>query len=234
LDAARIEPQDPCDAIALELAESGWCIHDQFLDAALTGHLVRECRMLWQQGALERAGVGPGGSPLVLDSVRGDHVRWIDPLNPTLAQRAWLDQLERLRLVLNRQLFLGLFEYEGHLATYPPGAYYRRHLDSFQGRNQRRISIIYYLNTHWRPVDGGQLRLYLGNEGLAVNAGPGELAEHGAANGAAHVIEPSIDIAPLAGRLVVFLSERFEHEVLPAMSPRMSLAGWYRTRSPMP
>jgi SM-20-related protein len=34
--------------------------------------------------------------------------------------------LEELRLVMNRRLALGLFEFEAHYALYPPGAGYAR------------------------------------------------------------------------------------------------------------
>ena len=43
-----------------------------------------------------------------------------------------------------------------------------------------------------------------------------------------------IDIAPVAGTLVTFLSSRFWHEVLPARRVRMSLTGWYKTRTNLP
>jgi SM-20-related protein len=39
------------------------------------------------------------------------------------------------------------------------------------------------------------------------------------------------DIVPHGGTLVVFLSERFEHEVLPTARARVSLAGWFRRRA---
>ncbi len=34
----------------------------------------------------------------------------------------------------------------------------------------------------------------------------------------------------VAGRLVAFLTERREHEVLPTQCGRLSLAGWFRSR----
>jgi hypothetical protein len=36
---------------------------------------------------------------------------------------------------------------------------------------------------------------------------------------------------PVGGRLVAFVSERFEHEVLPGRRERMSFTGWFRRRS---
>jgi SM-20-related protein len=35
-------------------------------------------------------------------------------------------------------------------------------------------------------------------------------------------------VLPCMGRLAVFLSEDFPHEVLPAKRDRYSIAGWYR------
>jgi SM-20-related protein len=71
----------------------------------------------------------------------------------------------------------------------------------------RVISAVYYLNENWREADGGALRLYL---------------DDGAAR----------DIYPHAGSLLLFLSARFEHEVLPATRDRMSIASWLRQRPP--
>lgn len=212
MDAARIEPEHRCTAIAERLAEAGWCSHDDFLDSELTQRLARESRLLWQQGALRRAAVGSGDTAQIRNRIRRDHVHWIDPTTPTLGQHGWLQHLEQLRQVLNRILYLGLFAYEGHLAVYPEGAFYRRHLDRFQGSADRRISVIYYLNDVWSDADGGQLRLYLDGDQAT----------------------PFVDIAPVAGRLVTFFSDRFEHEVLPAARTRMSLTGWYRTRPALP
>jgi SM-20-related protein len=72
----------------------------------------------------------------------------------------------------------------------------------------RRVTCILYLNPDWKIVDGGALRLYLDNEDL----------------------QRYQDIYPYAGRLVVFLSDRFYHEVLPATRERYSITGWFRQR----
>ncbi|GAA75971.1 SM-20-related protein [Pseudoalteromonas sp. BSi20480] len=37
-----------------------------------------------------------------------------------------------------------------------------------------------------------------------------------------------VSISPEAGTLVLFESERFVHEVLPAVDNRYSIAGWFR------
>jgi SM-20-related protein len=66
------------------------------------------------------------------------------------------------------------------------------------------VTAIYYANPAWRPEDGGLLRLHL--------------------DGATH------DVAPVLDRLLVFLSERVEHEVLPAEAPRRAVTAWLRAR----
>jgi SM-20-related protein len=39
-----------------------------------------------------------------------------------------------------------------------------------------------------------------------------------------------VDVEPSLDRLVVFLSERIDHEVLPAFAPRLALTAWYYGR----
>jgi SM-20-related protein len=117
--------------------------------------------------------------------------------------------LERLRRVMNESLLLGLFELEGHFAVYPPGAFYRRHLDRFSDDDARVLTCILYLNDGWVADDGGQLRIYLDT---------GEPPSH-------------LDVLPCGGTFVSFLSADFPHEVLPARRERMAITGWLRRRA---
>jgi SM-20-related protein len=111
--------------------------------------------------------------------------------------------------VLNRELTLGLFELEFHFARYAPGRGYERHLDQLAGSDARVLSWALYLNDDWRAGEGGGLRLY--TQGQAR--------------------PPFLEFPPRGGRLMVFLSERFEHEVLPATRERLSITGWFRRRT---
>jgi len=44
--------------------------------------------------------------------------------------------------------------------------------------------------------------------------------------------EPPLDIVPWGGTLVLFMSQKLEHEVLPTRAQRHSLTGWFRRRHP--
>ncbi|MFL6195404.1 MAG: 2OG-Fe(II) oxygenase [Thermoanaerobaculia bacterium] len=177
------------------------------MPADIVGALREEAFGLWEDGAFRRAGVGAGAELGVRPEIRTDQILWLqEPY--TEAQRAYLDEMERLRLAINQSLFLGLFSFEGHLAVYPPGSFYKKHLDRFQNASQRVVSCILYLNEDWSPEDGGQLRLY---------DGPEEGARYR-------------DVLPEGGTLAVFLSGDVYHEVLPSKRERVSLTGWFRTR----
>ncbi|HUT40966.1 MAG TPA: 2OG-Fe(II) oxygenase [Gammaproteobacteria bacterium] len=201
------EPE-PVPGIIAALAEQGWCVTPDFLAPALVDALRHELEACWQAGGFRHAGVGRGAQLQVRPEVRTDCVHWLDAQACGPAQRRYLDELERLRLAINGTLFLGLFDFEAHLAVYPAGTYYRRHLDQFAGIGTRRVTSTLYLNADWLAADGGQLRIYTDPDV------PGH-AE---------------DVLPLGGTLVTFLSARFLHEVLPARRSRMSITGWFRTR----
>jgi SM-20-related protein len=194
------------ERIARDLATDGFSIDPRFLPPGECARLARRGRALWQRGALRAAAIGRGAARVRRPEIRGDFVRWIDPAAATRGEAALLARVEKLRAALNRSLQLGAFDLELHWALYPPGALYARHRDRFRGERARVVSLVLYLNDAWQPRDGGALRLY-----LDANA--------------------SLDVAPRAGTLVAFLSDRFEHEVLPARRERLSLTGWLRQRA---
>lgn len=190
------------DTIAGGLKASGYCILDDALPAALTQGLLHELET-WAAPRLRPAGVGRGEEFQRNQSIRRDQIHWLEPETPAVSEfLSWMDQL---RLGLNQRLFLGLFDYESHFAVYQPGDFYQKHLDAFKGARGRKLSTVFYLNSEWIELDAGELVLY------------DEAGEQ--------VLER---VAPKNGRLVVFLSEEFPHEVLPAQKTRYSIAGWFR------
>lgn len=195
---------DPFCPILDDLASQGWSQRRLFAPESLTRELAAECRRRAQSGQLNAAGIGRGPGQQVQEGIRGDHIQWLES-GQCAAVDQYLGLLEQLRQALNRSLFLGLEDFEGHFALYPSGAYYRRHLDRFRDDDRRTVSVVFYLNQHWQPEEGGALRLYLDGE-----------RQH--------------DVLPEAGTLALFLSADMPHEVLPATRERLSLTGWFRRR----
>lgn len=190
-------------AIAADLRQQAWSVQRNFLTPVESSALRDELLQLADVGDLRPAGIGRGGQHRLCPDLRGDRICWLD--GRTAAQRRYLRLLERLRLSLNHNLFLGLDDVECHFAWYSPGTGYHRHLDSFRGDNLRRVSTVVYLNDSWRVYDQGQLRLYRGRR----------------------VIET---VVPEAGTLVCFLSEEVPHTVAVTRRARLSIAGWFRVR----
>lgn len=181
----------------------------EFVSPVEGRQLAEESRARWEEGEFRQAGVGRGAQRVIREDIRRDHVLWLRPGETTPAQRRYLDRLEALRQAINARLFLGLFEFEGHFAVYPEGAFYKAHLDRHQQTQDRVVTVILYLNEDWQPGDGGQLRIW---------TTPGDR------EGAFELVEPRM------GTLVVFLAGDYWHEVLPARRTRMSVTGWFRVR----
>lgn len=144
-----------------------------------------------------------GSGDLHLDSnKRKDKIHWLDDNGS--AQSDFLAFSDGLREHLNRELYLGLSYYESHFAIYDEGDFYEIHLDSFKNFKNRVVTTVYYLNDEWGEDDGGELIVYDEDKNFLAK------------------------VIPDANTLVVFMSEKFPHEVLPAKKRRYSIAGWFR------
>ncbi|MBB2496933.1 2OG-Fe(II) oxygenase [Pseudomonas sp. UL070] len=187
-----------------DLATQGWSQQDNFLPEPLTHELAQECRARADSGALTPAGVGRSQAVAVREGIRGDRIQWLEAGQSSACDQ-YLAAMDELRQALNQALYLGLEDYESHFALYPPGAFYKKHLDRFRDDDHRCVSAVYYLNSDWHSEHGGALRLY-----------PHDAAER--------------DVLPHACSLVLFMSAELPHEVLPATRERLSLAGWFRRR----
>ncbi|MEZ5936846.1 MAG: 2OG-Fe(II) oxygenase [Hyphomonadaceae bacterium] len=209
--AAHAACADGADWLS-RLASEGWAIREGVLPPALVAALREEAERQYEAGQMERAGIGRADDHTLDREVRRDRVMWLE--GETLAQVQFLEAMELLRLELNRELFLGLFELEAHFAVYEAGAFYVRHVDAFRGERNRIVSVVLYLNPDWREGDGGELAIYAPDAEEA--AAPIALAQ------------------PRAGAMAVFLSEEIPHEVLTAKARRYSIAGWFRVREELP
>lgn len=183
-----------------QLADRHFAVVDQVFPESLYRALVAFSDRLIENDRLRRAGIGSLGDFEVNRNVRGDEIFWLQRNQTDQPIVNFFGRIQTMMEQLNREFFLSLNDAEFHYAHYPPGTFYRRHIDQFKGRNNRQISVVLYLNDHWKPGDGGELKVYT-DEGDEL-------------------------IAPIGNRLAVFRSDTVEHEVLPTTVLRRSITGW--------
>ena len=206
-----------------KITEHGFCVMDNFISQTTALALSSEINLLHDSAQMHEAGTGQTLIS-INKQLRGDSIYWLDEADASIAQQLYFGQMEALRIGLNQHLYLGLFALESHLALYPIGTSYKKHIDRFKSSNNshkidasvRQISCVLYLNQDWLEEDGGHLRLYVNPVEATVDL-PAKAAL-------------AINISPISGRLVIFLSDTFYHEVLPAIRDRRSLTGWFLTR----
>ena len=130
------------------------------------------------------------------------------------------------------------------LACYPgKGAEYRPHFDN-PGRNPRVVTAVYYVTPKgWNATggDGGQLRVEdavavpnVMGPGVTLQRTPGAVlpgeVEGTAAASSVHPVPGSMDVEPLQDRLVLLLSNRVRHQVMPTFRERCALTVWFTRR----
>ncbi len=182
------------------LIETGWHCEESFLPIEICDDLAGEVKT-WKP-----ANIGKGQNQVRLEAIRNDEINWIDPSNASRPLKYFLSQMDDLKNDLNRELFLGLNEFECHFARYKSGGFYKKHLDQHQESKSRILSIIVYLNS---PESGGELVIY--------NKHNCELIDK--------------KVKPRKGLMVCFLSDQIHHEVLPTNEERLSLTGWFRSKN---
>ncbi|MCA9570927.1 MAG: 2OG-Fe(II) oxygenase [Myxococcales bacterium] len=182
------------------LGEGGVVVRDGVVPRARIAAWAAEVDRLDAIDRLTPAGIGRTAT---LDpSLRGDRTTWLGdvPDGKLVGLHAVFDAV---RDELNQDAWLGLRAYTVQLAVYPgDGARYVAHRDAFANEPARRATVILYLNPDWEPDHGGCLRVW--------------------------VPEGTRDVEPIGGRLVAFLSDRVEHEVLPTHAVRRAATAWYR------
>ncbi len=188
--------------IAVQLEYTGYIVLDKPLVDKLLAELFTRCHDD-DPTRFHAAQVGRGATKVKVDSIRGDVINWLDAGNST--DQAYLACMEELRLGLNAALFLGLFDYECHYSIYGKGDGYAKHSDVLQGKKNRILSTVLYLNEDWHACDGGELVIF---------------------EPAGEIVIATVN--PTFGTMIIFLSESFPHEVLLSHATRRSIAGWFR------
>ena len=196
------------ELIANDVIDKGHSIRPYALPENLTALLLQHITELPSEN-FKRAGIGRAKEHTINDFIRTDEICWIT--GNSHAGNAWIKWAGALQSYLNKRLFLGLFSFESHFSHYAKGDFYKKHKDAFKGEDNRVLSVVVYLNPNWSADDGGELVIYPAQSSSSV------------------IVDNSkITVTPNFGTIVVFLSEEFPHEVLPALRDRYAIAGWFR------
>lgn len=187
------------------LSEDNFLVIDNFISDKELSVFLGYFKEHLEEQEFKKAGIGTGSEFQLKTEIRGDYIRWLDREKDVELQDFFAKVDESIS-VLNRYCFLSLSGSEFHMAHYPAGTFYKRHLDQFNQRSNRLISVILYLNKDWKNGDGGELKVYLDDR------------------------EETIE--PVAKRLVLMRSDKVEHEVLMTNRDRYSLTGWLLYQPP--
>lgn len=194
------------DEIIRSLNQRGWSISDSVIPLSWQVTLLLQGLQWWADGQFTAGEIGRGADDALRPEIRGDSICWIEPGSPE-AHHPFFGWMARFREELNVRFDMGLRRQEFHFARYGSGKGYKKHIDQHRGTDYRKISIVLYLNQQWNPMNGGELCLY-------------------------EPYDPDVEIrrvAPMGGRLAVFVSGMMPHAVLPCRETRWSVTGWLRT-----
>ncbi|MCB0373085.1 MAG: 2OG-Fe(II) oxygenase [Muricauda sp.] len=181
-----------------EISEKDYVVIDDFLRDGLYSEI--RSFFLGKLPNFQEAGIGADADNQINTKVRGDFTHWLDRKRDAELESFW-NLVDEIIHMFNRYCYLSLSGYEFHLAHYPSGGHYDKHLDQFENRNNRMISVVIYLNEGWQKGNGGELEIF-------------------EKDGSSFLVDP------LAGRCVMFKSAEVPHAVLEAHKSRFSLTGW--------
>ena len=197
------------ESIIEDLLEQQYSVVDNFFSAEEVFLLRASLLDKYEEDKFKKAAIGNKFEEQIIKSIRGDFVLWIDEKNSNSAEKLFFNKINSLIDYLNKTCFLGILHKEFHYAIYPEGTFYKRHLDTFQNDDRRKLSFVCYLNDeNWKNENGGELVIYKDENGMEVPK----------------------NLYPLPGRVVIFESQVLEHEVKPVKTARLSITGWLKTR----
>lgn len=174
----------------------------RFLTKALSQGLQQNIHQLQKDNLMTNASIGNDDIKDPNQKMRSDKIYWLDKKHNNPFENEFLQRVEDFIAYLNETCYAGINACEFHYAVYEKGSFYKRHKDQFKSNNNRKYSLVTYLNDNWVEADGGQLQVY-GNSNMQ-------------------------QIQPNAQTAVLFKSDETEHEVLIANQSRMSITGWLK------
>lgn len=197
------------EKIITDLLEQQYSILEDFFSITEVEELRNSLIDKYEEDNFKKAAIGNRTNEVIAKSIRGDFILWLNEAQAVEAEKTFFRKINDFVEYLNKTCFLGILHKEFHYALYPEGTFYKRHLDTFQNDDRRKLSLVCYLNEQdWQPEYGGELVIYKEEDGREV----------------------PVTIYPFPGRVVIFESQMLEHEVKPVKIERLSITGWLKTR----
>ena len=179
------------------------CCNDFVTSGTITG-LMANMQSLIDSGIMKPGGFDHNQSIQEDKQIRGDKIHWLENQSTNEFEAVYLKKVRKFINHLNETCFTSIKSFESHYSCYEKNSFYKRHLDQFQQKKERKYSVVLYLNQDWYEADGGMLSMY-------------------------PVGGKQMDLSPLGGRMVFFRSDEMEHEVRPSYTrERRSIAGWFK------
>jgi SM-20-related protein len=197
------------EQIITDISIQKYSVIDDFFTSETVLKLRQSLLDKYEADRFKKAAIGNRLNETIEKSIRGDQILWIDETLANASELLFFDRINDLVTYLNKTCFMGILQKEFHYALYPKGTFYKRHIDTFQNDDRRKLSVVCYLNDEdWKPENGGELVLYLDDKESDLKK----------------------TIYPFPGRIVIFESQIIEHEVKPVETERLSITGWLKTR----
>ncbi|MDO7172056.1 2OG-Fe(II) oxygenase [Mariniflexile sp. AS56] len=208
-EAIDFVENDLYEQIISDIGKQQFSIIENFFSTEEVNILRQSLLEKYEEDAFKKAAIGNRVNETIVKSIRGDVILWMDERIADASEMLFFNRINDLVEYLNSTCFMGILHKEFHYAIYPQNTYYKRHIDTFQNDDRRKLSFVCYLNEDgWLPENGGELVLYLNENGEEVEK----------------------VIYPFPGRVVIFESQIIEHEVKPVNTERLSITGWLKTR----
>jgi Rps23 Pro-64 3,4-dihydroxylase Tpa1-like proline 4-hydroxylase len=204
-----------------QLKNHGYTIIDNVISEELQKNILEQTNDMVSSNKLQPAGSSKSehDDPFRDNKARTDLTAWLHHEQEQGALKKLMNQIiaplgSDISKVLHlrkhwKQAEHQLAFYKG--STTNPG-YYEKHRDAFpdEGSNeeimtQRRVTAICYVNHQWQEGDGGKLRIWTSKRD------------------GGH----SLDIEPIGGRILLFLSGAVDHQVLHTYKDRVAITAWY-------
>ncbi|MFT7269055.1 MAG: SM-20-related protein, partial [Roseivirga sp.] len=131
-----------------QLAKDDYVVIDSFLNDEMFNMIRSYFLARLATDGFSDAAIGALNEKQLKKSIRGDKIYWLER-KVDLEMSSFFNLTDELTQKLNELCYLSLSGAEFHLAHYPEGTFYKKHIDQFKGRNNRLISVIIYLNVGW-------------------------------------------------------------------------------------